>query len=63
MKPNEILMPTLILHPNENGFTALDMAVAGHRPKAFRFMIELLSEVTQDFCLTKLMLDIIPIMV
>lgn len=63
LKENEILMPSLILHPNEHGMTALDLAVEKHRPKAFRYMIQLLAEVTQDFCLTKLMLDIIPRMV
>ena len=56
-------MPLLILHPDKNGKTALDKAISNHRPKSFKCMVDLLSDISIDFCLSKLMLNIIPLMI
>jgi len=52
-------LPLLILHLNNEGYSALDDAINTHRPKSFKCMIDLVVEVGSDFCLTKLMLNLL----
>lgn len=63
LSPEEKLMPLLILHPDRKGLTALDKSIMNHRPKCFKCMVDLLSDISIDFCLSKLMLDILPMMI
>lgn len=53
----------MILHLNNEGYSALDDAVNNHRPKSFKCMIDLITEVSSDFCLTKLMLNLLQLMI
>lgn len=55
-------MPLVILHPDINGRTALDLAISSERPKSFELMINLL-ESFDDFCLSKMMLKSYPHMI
>mgnify|MGYP001092513124 CR=1 FL=1 len=57
--PAEQYMPLVILHPDRNGKTALDIAIAAERPKSFELMIDLL-ETFDGFCLSKMMLQSFP---
>ena len=55
-------MPLVLLHPDINGSTALDRAIAIERPKSFELMIDML-EPFQNFCLSKMMLESFPHMI
>ena len=55
-------MPLVILHPDPEGMTALDVAIKNERPKSFELMINLLEPFDQ-FSLSKMMLSIFPNMI
>ena len=55
-------MPLVMLHPDENGLTALDKAINCERPKSFELMIDLL-EPFNNFSLSKMLLQSFPHMV
>jgi len=46
LNKEEKLMPLLILHPNKEGYTAIDASIMNHRPKSFKCMIDLLSDIS-----------------
>jgi hypothetical protein len=55
-------MPLTLLHPDPDGFTALDIACKEKRPKTFELMIDLL-EPFNKFCLSKMLLSVFPHMI
>lgn len=63
LNEKQMYMPLLILHLNNDGYSALDNAVNSHRPKSFKCMVDLITEVSSDFCLTKLMLNLLQLMI
>jgi hypothetical protein len=52
-------MPLVLLQPDIDGKTALDIAIEKERPKSFELMIDLL-ETFDEFCLSKMMLKSFP---
>ena len=62
LKTSELNTPLTLLHPNEDGQTALDVALAKNRPKSFEIMIDLLSDY-KEYMLSKLMLSVVPSMI
>ena len=59
LKQEEKNMPLVLLYPDNNGKTALDIAIEAERPKSFELMIDLL-ETFDNFCLSKMMLQSFP---
>jgi len=55
-------MPLVMLHPDINGKTSLDMAIKLERPKSFELMIDML-EPFNNFCLSKMILNSFPHMI
>jgi hypothetical protein len=55
-------MPLVILNPDENGDTALELALKKQRPKCFELMIDLLEDY-ESFFLSKMMLNSFPQMI
>ena len=55
-------MPLIMLHPDVNNRTALDLAIYLERPKSFELMINML-EPFNDTCLSKMLLTCFPHMV
>jgi hypothetical protein len=55
----EKFMPLVLLNPDFNGKTALELAVEYQRPKPFELMINLLSQF-DEFCFSKMMITILP---
>jgi hypothetical protein len=55
-------MPLVMLHPDENGETALDLAIRLERPRSFELMIDLL-EPFDNFSLSKMLLNSFPHMI
>jgi hypothetical protein len=55
-------MPLVMLHPDKNGKTAIDLALAQKIPKSVELMIDLLEDFP-DFCLSKMMLVAFPSMI
>jgi len=62
MKSHDVNMPLVLLHPDENGDTALDMALKLQRPKSFELMIDILGNFENMF-LSKMMLKSLPRMI
>jgi len=62
LKKSEIYTPLTLLHPDDIGQTALDIAVTTNRPKSLEVMIGMLTGY-QEVMLSKLMLSIIPRMI
>lgn len=56
-------IPLLIMKPDKDGETALDKAIRYHRALSFRLMLDLILELSQDFCLTKSMLNFLPLLI
>lgn len=56
-------IPLLIMKPDKDGETALDKAIRYHRALSFRLMLDLVLELSQDFCLTKSMLNFLPLLI
>jgi ankyrin repeat protein len=52
-------MPLVILHPDDNGDTALEIALKKQRPKCFELMIDMLEDY-QEFFISKMMLNSFP---
>ena len=52
IKPSEHLVPLIMLHPDKDGKTALDLAIDNQMPRSFELMIDLLSDY-RDLCLSK----------
>jgi hypothetical protein len=65
LKDNNILsqddkyMPLVLLNPDYNGKTAIELAVDRQRPKPFELMINLLAQF-DDLCFTKMMMNCLP---
>lgn len=65
LKDNNMLLPTqkyiplVLLNPDYDGMTALELAVELHRPKTFDLMINLLSQF-DEFCISRMMLNVLP---
>ena len=55
-------MPLVILHPDDNGDTALEIALKKQRPKCFELMIDMLEDY-QEFFISKMMLNSFPQMI
>ena len=55
-------MPLVILHPDDNGNTALELALKKQRPKCFELMIDMLEDY-ESFFLSKMMLNSFPQMI
>ena len=62
LKDEEKYMPLVLLHPDNDGKTALDAAIEAERPKSFELMIDLL-ETFDNVCLSKMMLQSFPQMI
>ena len=52
-------IPLVLLNPDYNGKTALELAVELHRPKTFELMLNLLAQF-DEFCFSKMMLTVMP---
>ena len=52
IKPSEEMVPLIMLHPDKDGKTALDLAIDNQMPRSFELMIDLLSDY-KDLCLSK----------
>lgn len=55
-------MPLVLLHPDPNGKTALDLALERKVPISFEMMVDLLEDFPH-FCLSKMMLRAFPSMI
>lgn len=55
-------MPLVLLHPDPQGKTALELALEQLVPKSFECMIDMLEDFP-DFCLSKMMLKAFPNMI
>lgn len=55
-------VPLVILHPDHNGYTALDKCIQIERPKSFELMVNML-ESFDSFNLSKMMLTAYPYMI
>ena len=53
---SEVNMPLVILNPDNDGLSALQIALAKQRPKCFELFIDML-EGYSGFCITKMMLQ------
>jgi hypothetical protein len=60
--PGDVNVPLTILHPDDEGNTALDVAIKQERPKSFELMIDML-EPFDNFCLSKMLLTCFPHMI
>ena len=58
----EFNTPLMILHPDMNGKTALDLAIEGDRPVCFELMLDMLEDFG-NMCLSKMILNCFPYMV
>jgi len=54
-------VPLVLLHPDNSGRTALELAIQLRRPKSLELMVGLL-EPFNDYCLSKMMLPVFPYM-
>jgi hypothetical protein len=55
-------MPLVMLHPDPEGKTALELALEQLAPRSFECMVDMLEDFP-DFCLSKMMLKSMPSMI
>ena len=56
IRDDEVKVPLVMLLPDKDGKTALDLSIDNQRPRSFEMMVDLLADF-QDMCLSKAMLS------
>lgn len=62
VKKEDFNTPLMLLHPNLNGKTALDIAIDADRPVCFELFIDMLEDF-ENQCLSKMLLKTFPYMI